>query len=64
MGVMVVKIKDFMGDIIKMRRSGLSYEKIAFWLAEEKNLSVSPQAVRTAFLSYQRSVVSGKDDSK
>lgn len=54
---MAVMVKDFIKDILRLRDKGMSYEKIAFWLAENKGLSVTPQGVRAAYMSYQRSIV-------
>lgn len=47
-----MKLADFENDVFKLRDRGLSFEKIALWLATEKNFAVTPQGVR-AFLQRQ-----------
>lgn len=57
-------VKDHIQDILLLRKQGMSYEKIAFWLAKNKGLSVTPQGVRAADISYQRLMVKMENEVK
>lgn len=45
---------DFKDEILSLREQGLSYEKIAFWLAENKNFEVTANAVRLFIVKQKR----------
>ncbi|HEM7189741.1 MULTISPECIES: hypothetical protein [Providencia] len=48
------KTTDFIEEISKMRDKGISYDEISIWLAKDKNLVVSAQAVRSAYLRHTK----------
>ncbi|HGJ5855083.1 hypothetical protein [Arsenophonus nasoniae] len=47
------KTSDFKEDILRLRREGISYEKIAIWLASNKQFAVTANGVR-AFVQKQK----------
>lgn len=47
-----MKLANFENAVFELRTQGLSFEKIALWLATEKNFAVTPQGIR-AFMQRQ-----------
>ncbi|HGJ5854435.1 hypothetical protein [Arsenophonus nasoniae] len=45
---------DFKEDILRLREQGLSYERIAFWLAENKKFEVTANAIRLFIVKQKR----------